>query len=105
MEQSKLPQLSVFVTIRAGKRQAVTKSINKINSSINQLSLQDCKCYTDKLPLLRSALSDLDDKISSQKIASGEWSENTYTAQLELDREYSDKIGMAVCQLDIELIH
>lgn len=96
----KLERVEVLCTIRSGKRQSATKTLNKVNVSISTINLEECKCYIDKLSTLKSNLSELDDKINSEKISNGEWTQEAYNGQLELDEEYSDRIGVAIVQLN-----
>lgn len=96
---SQVKHVDVLCTIRSGKRQSLTKTVNKVDSSISDLTLEECKCLDDKLTNLQSTLSDLDDKINSIKLSDGKLSQEEYDNLLVIDEEYFDSAALAIVRL------
>lgn len=89
----------LLVTKRAGKRQAVTKAIAKVEESLDTLTNRDCTFYIDKLSDLQRELVHLDESISCKMLEDGSWDQAQYISECENNEGYADEISMCVLTL------
>ena len=92
-------QTKVMMTKRAGKRQAVTKTIVKVQASFDTLTDQDCSFYIEKLTDLQRNLGQLDESISCAMLEDGSWNQDRYISECDTNDEYTDDIARCILTL------
>ena len=91
---------------RAGKRQSVTKTLNKIEDSFEQLAKLDLKCFITKLNDLLSRIVVLDEEIEAFMLTNDNWTYDKYDENIAIYEEYTDKTSRMIKFLEgrIELL-
>lgn len=82
----------VLSLLRSGKRQSVTKTIQKLDSSLNTFTLVECKYYLDKLEDLKTETVQLDREIDTILIQKGTRTKEKYLAETLADEQIIDSI-------------
>lgn len=103
MDESIKKSVTVLKTLRTGKRQSVTKTALKIETSLNEMSCLDCKNAIEKLCELKGQLIDYDKQINQLMLQHGGWTETEFLKEASVDETYTDQIRCHITSIESKM--